>query len=82
MDLNDCNVVWSHRDPDGDVSAGDGSAADDTTYNFFLYNECHPLLAFQVFFVGPDLVSHIRDSFSKPCPSDLGKAKDVPSIVF
>ena len=53
-----------------------------TTYNFFLYNECHPLLAFQVFFVGPDLVSHIRDSFSKPCPSDLGKAKDVPSTAF
>ena len=32
------------RDPDGDKSARDGSAADDTTYNFFPYNECHPIL--------------------------------------
>ena len=36
MDLNDCNVVWSHTDPDGGKSAGDGSAADDATYNFIL----------------------------------------------
>ena len=49
VDLNDCDVVWSHRDPDGNESAGDGSAANDTTSNFFPYNECHPVLVFQVF---------------------------------
>ena len=76
------DVVWSRRDPDGDESAGDGSAADDTTYNFFSYNECHPILVFRVFSVVPDLVSRIRGSFSKPCPSDLGRAQDVLSTAF
>ena len=82
MDLNDCDVVWSRRAPDGDEYAGDVSAADDTTYNFFPCNACHPILAFRVFSVVPDLVSRIRGSFSKPCPSDLCKAYDVPSIAF
>ena len=67
--------VWSHRDPDGDESAGDGSTADYTTYNFFPYNECHPILVLRV-------LSVVGVSFSKPCPSDLGKAQDVPSIAF
>ena len=69
MDLNDCDVVWSCRDPGGAEPAGDGSAADDTTYNFFPYNASYTgvssLLAV------PDLVSLICGSFSKPCPSDL-----------
>ena len=82
MDLNDCDVVWSRRDPDGDESAGDGNAADDTTYHFFPYNEFHPILVFRAFSVVPDLVSRIRGSFSKSCPSDLGKAQDVLSIAF
>ena len=73
------DVVWSRRDPDGDESAGDGSAA---TYHFFSYNECHPILVFRVFSVVSDLGSRIRGSFSKPFPSDLGKAQDVPSIAF
>ena len=66
---------------DGDESAGDGTAAD-TTYSFFPYNECHPILVFRVFSVVPDLVSRIRGSFSKPCLSDLGKTQDVPLIAF
>ena len=37
---------------------------------------------FRIFSAVPDLVSLIRGSFSKPCPSDLGKAQDVPSIDF
>ena len=82
MDLNDCDVVLSRRDPDGDESAGDGSAADDTTYNFFPYNECHPILVFRVFSLAPDLVPRIRGSFSRPCLSDLFKAQDVLSIAF
>ena len=75
-------TVISRREPDGDESAGDGSAADDTTYISFPYNECHPILEFRVFSVVPDLVSRICGSFSKPCLSDLGKAQDVPSIAF
>ena len=70
------------RDPDGDESAGDGNAADDTTYNFFPYYECHPILVVRVFSVVPDVVSRIRGSFSELCPSDLGKAQDVRSITF
>ena len=66
----------------GDESAGDGSAADNTTYSFLPYNACHPILVFRVFSVVPDLVSRIRGSFSKLCPSDLGKAQDVLSIAF
>ena len=57
IDLNNCNFVWSHWDLDGDGSAGDASAADDTTYNFFLYNECQPILVFRVFSSLTDLVS-------------------------
>ena len=53
-----------------------------TTYNFFLYNECHPTLVFRVFSVIPEVVSRICDSFTKPCPSDLGEAQDVLSIAF
>ena len=41
-----------------------------------------PMLVFRVFSVLPNLVSHIRGSFSKPCPSDLGKAQDAPSTAF
>ena len=82
VDLNDCDVVWSYQDPDWDESARNGSAADDTIYNFFLYNECHPILAFQVFSVIPDLVSHICGSFSKPCQSDLRTAQDVQLSVL
>ena len=81
MDLNDCDVVWIRRDPDGDKSAGDWGAADDITNNF-PYNECHPILVFRVFSVVPDLVSRIRGSFSRPFPSDLGKAQDVLSVAF
>ena len=69
------DVVWSRQDLDGDESAGDGSAADYTTYNFLPYNERHPILVLRVF-------SIVRGSFSKPCPSDLGKAQDVPLIAF
>ena len=58
------------------------SAADDTTYNFFPYNECHPVLVFRVFCTVPDLVSLVRGSFSKPCPSDLCMAQDARSIAF
>ena len=65
-----------------EMSAGDGSAADDTTYNFFPYKECHPILVLQVFSSGPDLVSLICDSFSKTCPSNVNKAQDVPWIAF
>ena len=65
-----------------DQSAGDGSAADDTTCNFFLYNECQPILVFRVFSAVPDLVSLIRGSFSKICSADLDKAQDVPSKAF
>ena len=65
-----------------EMSVGDGSAADDTAYNCFPYNECYPILVFRVFSMVPDLVSCIRGSFSKPCPSDLGKAQDVPLIAF
>ena len=50
-----------------------------STYNFFPYSECHPMLVFRVFSAVPGLVSLIRGSFSKLCPSDLGKAQDVPS---
>ena len=82
MDPNDCDIVWSRRDPDGDESAGDGSAADDTTYNFFLYNECYPILVFPVFSAERYLVSLTLDSFSKLCPSDLGKSQDIPLIAF
>ena len=83
MDLNDCDVVWSRRDPGGDESDGDGSAADYTTYSFFPYNGCHPILVFRrIFSVVPGLVSRICGSFSKSCPSDLGKAQDVLSIAF
>ena len=60
-----------------DMSAGDGSAADDTTYIFFPYNECHPILVFRGFSAVPNC-----GSFSKVCPFDLGKFRDVPSIVF
>ena len=63
-------------------STGDGRAVDDITYNFFLYNKCLPILEFRVFSVLPDLVSLIRGSFSKPCPSDFGKVQDVPSMAF
>ena len=53
------------------------------TYNdFFPHDDCHPILVFRVFTAVPDLVSLIRGSFSKPCPSDLGNAQDVPSIAF
>ena len=48
MDLNDCDVVWSCRDPGGAEPAGDVSAADNTIYNFFPCNECHPILVFWV----------------------------------
>ena len=44
---------------------------------FFPYNECHPTLVFRVFSAEPDLVSLIHGSFSKTCPSDLGKVQDV-----
>ena len=75
--------MWSRLDPDGDESVGHGSAADDTTYNFFSYNECHPIKVFRVFSAVPDLVSLIvRGRFSKPRPSDLGKAQDVQSMAF
>ena len=57
-------------------------ADDDTTYNFFPYNECYSIQVFQVFSTVPDLVSLICGSFSKSCPSDLGKAQDVPSIAL
>ena len=63
-------------------SARDGSAADYATYNFFSNNECHPILIFRVFSAVPDLVSLIRGSFSKPCPSDLCEDQDVPSRVI
>ena len=65
-----------------EMSAADGSADDDTSYNFFPYNECQPILLFPVFSVAPDLVSFIHGSFSKPCPSDLSKALNVPLIAF
>ena len=39
-------------------------------------------LVFQVFPAVPDLVSLSCGSFSILCPSDLGKAQDVPSIAF
>ena len=52
------------------------------TYNFFPYNECHPILVFQVFSAEPDLVSLIGGGFSRPFPSDLSKAQDVPSTAF
>ena len=55
IDLNDYDVVWSHWNPDGDEPTGDGSAADDTTYNFFRYNECYLILVFEVFSTVPDL---------------------------
>ena len=54
------------------------SAADDTTYKLVPHNERHPIQVFRV----PDLVSLIRGSFSKLCPSDLGKAQNVPPIEF
>ena len=63
-------------------SAEDGSAADDTTYNFIPYNECHLILLFRVCSSVPDAVSLIRGSLIKPYSSDLGKAQDVPSIAF
>ena len=75
-------TVISRREPDGDESAGDGSAADATTYNFFPYNECYHIPVCRVFSAVPDLVSLIRGSFSKTCPSDLDKAQDVPLIAF
>ena len=75
-------TVIFRREPDGDESAGDGSAADDTTYIFSPYNECHPILVFRVFSVVPNLVSRIRGSFFKPYSSDLGKAQDVLSVAF
>ena len=40
------------------------------------------ILMFPVIAAGPDLVSLIRGSFSKPCSSDLGKAQNVPSIAL
>ena len=80
-DLDDY-VVWSNWNLDGDESAGDGSAADDTTCSFFPYSECHPILVFRVFSAPLGLASLICGSFSKPCPSDLGKAQDVPWIAF
>ena len=80
--LDDCNVVWSNWNLDGDESAGDGSAADDTTCSFFPYSECHPILVFRVFSAPLGLAFLICGSFSKPCPSDLGKALDVPWIAF
>ena len=80
--MNDCDSVWSRWNPDGDESAGEGDAADETTYNCFPYDECHPIVVFQVFSAIPDLVCLLRVSFFKHCPSDLGKAQDVPSIAF
>ena len=59
-----------------------GSAADDATYNFFPYSECHAILMIQVFSAVLDLESLIGGGFSKTCPSDLGKAQDVPLIMF
>ena len=53
-----------------------------TTYNVCPYNECRPMLVFLVVSVVPDLVSLSRGSSSKPCPADLSKAQDVPSIVL
>ena len=64
------------------MSAGDGSAAGDTTYNFFPYNEYHRILVFRVFSAVPGLLSLIRGSFSKPRLSDPGKARDVHQITF
>ena len=55
------------------MSAGDGSVADGTIYNFFPNNECHPILVFRVFPAVLDLLSLIRGSFSEPgpgCPID------------
>ena len=53
------------------------------TYNdFFPHDDCHPILMFRVFTAVPDLVSFIRGSFSKPCPSDLGKAQDILPKAF
>ena len=63
-------------------STGDGGAADDATYNFFPYSECHAILMIQVFSAVLDLESLIDGGFSKTCPSDLGKAQDVPLIMF
>ena len=82
IDLNDCDVVWSFWNPDRDESAGDGSVADEAIYNFFPYNKCYPILVFRVFSAVPDLVPLIHGSLSKTCPSDLGKAQDVPLTVF
>ena len=65
-----------------EMSPGDGNAADNTIYNFFLYNECHAIMVFRVFSVVLDLMSCICGSFSKPCPSDFSMAKDVPLIAF
>ena len=46
------------------------------------FHTMHPILVFQDFSVVPGLVSHIHDNFSKPCPSDLSKALNVPLIAF
>ena len=81
MDWNEFADAWSRLNPDEDEAAGDDGAVDDTTNNFFPYDECHPILLFRVFSAVPDLVYLIRNSFSKPCLSDLGKAQNVPPIA-
>lgn len=39
-------ILEFRKTSDGDDSAEDGSAADDTYCNLFLVNECHPILMF------------------------------------
>ena len=63
---------------DGDESAGDGDAADDTSTTSFHTVNGIPMLVFQVFSTVSELMSLLRGSFSKSCPPDLGKSQDVP----
>ena len=39
IDLNDCDLVWPCWDSDGDEPVGDGSAADDTTNNWWNHKQ-------------------------------------------
>ena len=50
--------------------------------SFRTMNWRHPILVFRVFSAVPDLASFIFGAFSKPCPSDIGKAHNVSSIAF
>ena len=75
--MDDGHDMWSSTGVNGDDSAGDGNAADDTAGNILPHYQCHLILMYLFFSREPDLEQPIVEN-NLTCLLDLLSMKMMP----